>query len=72
MSAALFDEQPVGGSSSTSSFDDMPLPTASKVGYGAQVTSGTKFGEIADRAKASSIAFDYQVLLAAAIFLARS
>ncbi len=50
-SSSSLDEVSVGGGSA-SSFDDMPLPTS---------RSSAKMGAIADRAKASSIAFDYQV-----------
>ncbi len=54
-SMSNFDEQPVGGSSILSNpFDDTPLPTATKE---------AKFGTIADRAKSSSIAFNYQVCI---------
>jgi len=46
-----FDEQPISASSA-SSFDDMPLPATVKSAH---------FGDIANRAKSSSIAFDYTV-----------
>ena len=57
VSSSSFDEQPVKGStsSSTSSFDDTPLPTA-KVSR----SLNANFGEIAVKAKSSSIAFNYQ------------